>query len=136
MQNEKLMARIMDGLDTINKELKTAGERMVRVEDTVKRHDEVTFPDMKKELEKQSNALYRMESKQNDDIAHFTAEKEAIIMRIKPLEDDYLERQKVQKEKKDERKELTMDVKKGFIGHIVDGIKIALIALITWIITK
>lgn len=125
MQNETLMARIMDGLDTINKELKTAGERMVRVEDTVKRHDEVTFPEMKKELEKQSNALYRMESKQNDDISHFTAERESIIARIKPLEDDLKKRT----DTKDE-------VKSKFWGMIWGGIEKVTYIVIGYIITK
>lgn len=57
------------------------------VSTVVKRHDEVTFPDIQNELKTQSNALMRMESKQNKDILQFVEEKEKIHKRLEPLEE-------------------------------------------------
>lgn len=98
MESSTLMTRIMDSLDNLGKDVRTISERTIRVEDTVKRHDETTFPEMKTELIKQSNSLYRMESKQNEDMAKFVAEKEEIYKRLSPLEADLRKRVEASKD--------------------------------------
>ena len=123
------MTRIMDGIDTINTKLGEVSGRMMRVEDTVKRHDEVTFPDIKRELKEQSGALKRMESKQNEDMAKFIDEKELIYndlnSRLMVVEGDYKS-----------RTEVTNDIKKKVWDFSWEWLKIGLVAFITWIITK
>lgn len=51
MQSETLMTRIMDKLDKLSDDVKDISERAIRVEDTVKRHDEFNFPKMDSAIE-------------------------------------------------------------------------------------
>jgi hypothetical protein len=86
-------------------------KKMGEVSSIVKRHDEITFPEI-------TNTLTRMESKQNQDILRFMKEREMLDDRIKPLEDDY----KVRKQaSEDNRKEVRKIVWSG-IGLFVIGI--------------
>lgn len=62
-------------------------EKIGGITEIVKRHDEVTFPEIQ-------NSLLRMESKQNKDILQFIAAREEIHKRLEPLEADLLARQK------------------------------------------
>ena len=128
MDSSTLTSRIMDGIDNINKELKTAGERMVRVEDTVKRHDEVTFPDLQKSIEQGNQAIIRIESKQNEDMVKFVAEKNKLYNdiddRLKPLEAEHKARTEIKK-----------DIKKKVWESVWDWLKLGIVALVTWIIT-
>lgn len=82
-----IMTKLLEGQEKIIEKLATVSE-------IVRRHDTETFPKIEKELGKQSDALYRMESKQNEDMVKFIMEKEAVIARIKPLEEDLANRQK------------------------------------------
>lgn len=91
---QTIMSKLLDGQEKMNDKLTGISERTVRVEEVVRRHDEVTFPEIQKELKTQSNALYRMESKQNKDIIQFNESKEELGDRIKPLEADLEKRQK------------------------------------------
>lgn len=79
---------------TLTEHIFNISNQITKIGVTVDKHDKETFPKIESELLKQSDALYRMESKQNDDIEHFTKEKEDILARIKPLEDDLQKRQK------------------------------------------
>lgn len=112
--NDIVMTKLLEGQQITNDKLTQISERIVRVEETVKKHDETTFPSMQKELDKQSNALYRMESKQNADITYFTGEKEAVIERLKPLEDDLKKRQDAVKSTETEMKKIKWNmIEKG-----------------------
>ena len=82
---QSIMTKLLEGQDKMIEKLATVSE-------IVRRHDEVTFPEMKAELTKQSNSLYRMESKQNEDMTKFIAEKEEIYKRLTPLELDLRKR--------------------------------------------
>lgn len=110
---ETLMSKLLDGQDKIHDKLTIVGERMARVEQTVQRHDEVTFPEMKGELAKQSDALLRMESKQNADMIYFVDEKERVFNdlngRLEKVEADLKTRQ-------DNKKEV-----KSKVSHIIWG---------------
>lgn len=48
---DTLMSKLLDGQDKINDKLTIISERIVRVEDTVKRHDEFNFPKMEQAIE-------------------------------------------------------------------------------------
>jgi len=128
MQSEALMSCVLDGIDNINKELKAVSERIVRVEDTVKRHDEVTFPDMKRAIELGNNAVSRVESKQNEDMVAFVAEKNKVYTefneRLKPLEAE----QKA-------RNAIKTDIKKKVWEATWDWLKLGIVAFVTWVIT-
>lgn len=80
--------------NTILNKLFELSTKIDTVSAVVKRHDEVTFPEIQKELKTQSNALFRMESKHNQDYLQYVEAKEAIEVRIKPLEVDFAKRQK------------------------------------------
>ena len=85
MKEEALFTRVLNTLDDQTKEIAKIGE-------TVRRHDEITFPEMKIELKEQSKTLIRMESKQNEDMEAFVFEKEKMYQeldkRLTPLEKD------------------------------------------------
>lgn len=135
MDTNTLMNRIMNSLDELHKEARVTGERIIHVEDTVKRHDIETFPAIRKELENQSNALFRMESKQNADISRFISEKNLLIDRIKPLEQDYIHRMTEEKTREDNKKETKRDIKKKLVDTIWDWMKLIVVAIVTWLIT-
>ena len=78
---QSIMTKLLEGQDKINDKLQTISERTVRVEQTVQRHDTEIFPNI-------TNALFRMESKQNEDMTRFMIEKEQIYKRLTPLESD------------------------------------------------
>lgn len=84
---QTIMTKLLDGQERMNDKLTAISERTVRVEEVVRRHDEVTFPDIQE-------TLTRMESKQNKDILQFNESKEELNDRIKPLEVDFAKRQK------------------------------------------
>lgn len=48
---DTLLTKLLDGQDKINEKLTVISERIVRVEDTVKRHDEYNFPKMEVSIE-------------------------------------------------------------------------------------
>lgn len=60
-------------------------EKIGGITEIVKRHDEVTFPNIE-------GTLTRIESKHNQDYLQFIAEKEALNRRLLPLESDYNKR--------------------------------------------
>lgn len=70
---------------TILKQLFDMSTKIDTVATTVKRHDDITFPAMQKELKDQSESLLRMESKQNKDILQFVEEKEKIWAKLNPV---------------------------------------------------
>ena len=117
---QTIMTKLLDGQEKMTEKLATVAE-------IVRKHDVETFPEMKAELKKQSDALYRMESKQNDDIKHFTSEKEAIIARLKPLEEDLASRNEGKKETKNRVSTIIWGgVEKAsyiVIGYIITKIK-------------
>lgn len=84
--------------NTILNKLFELSTKIDTVATVVKRHDESTFPEIQKELKSQSNALFRMESKQNKDILQFIDEKEKIHTRLVPLEEHVKNSKKVNAE--------------------------------------
>jgi len=74
---------------------------------TVKRHDEVTFPEIQKELKNQSNTLTRIESKHNQDYLQFVDEKTKIVNRIVPLEEYVSNNKNIKAEDKKNWSEIT-----------------------------
>lgn len=122
MREETLMNKLLDGQEKMIEKLATVSE-------IVRRHDNETFPEMKKELTKQSDALYRMESKQNEDMVRFVSEKEKVYKelneRLKPLEEEY-------KNKSENKKET-----KSKVSSIVwGGVEKITYILIGWILVK
>jgi hypothetical protein len=85
MEKETLINKLLDG----HIEMK---ENVAKITEIVSRHDTVTFPEMKQDIKNTNEAVTRMESKQNEDLARFVAEKEVIYNRLKPLEDDLASR--------------------------------------------
>lgn len=73
----------------------------------VKRHDEVTFPEIQKELKNQSNTLTRIESKHNQDYLQFVEEKTKIVNIIVPLEDYVANNKNIKAEEKKNWGEMT-----------------------------
>lgn len=104
--------------NTILNKLFELSTKIDTVATVVKRHDESTFPEMQKELKSQSNALFRMESKQNKDILQFVQEKEAIHNRLKPLEEHVANH----KEIKAEDKKVWIDVTKHAISLLIGAV--------------
>ena len=72
---------------TLLKQIFDISSSLGEIRAIVKRHDDVTFPEMQKELKEQSFALKRMESKQNKDILQFVEEKEKIWAELNPVID-------------------------------------------------
>lgn len=121
MKDEALFNRLLNGQEESMKHLSKIGE-------IVRRHDEVTFPEMKTELNKQSQALIRMESKQNEDMSRFMAEKEKVYQefnkRLEPLENDLKT-----------RRDFTTDVKKKSWDTIWDWLKIGIVFVAGYLLT-
>lgn len=104
--------------NTILNKLFELSTKIDTVATVVKRHDESTFPEIQKELKSQSNALFRMESKQNKDILQFVEEKEKIQSRLVPLEEHLTNH----KELKAEDKKVWLDVIKHAVSLIVGAV--------------
>lgn len=109
--NEQLANTVLNKLFELSTKIDT-------VATTVKRHDEVTFPDIQKELKTQSNALFRMESKQNKDILQFVEKEEKIRARLVPLEEHVANH----KELKAEDKKVWVEISKHAISVVVGSI--------------
>lgn len=108
----------MTDLNLILNKLFELSTKIDTVATVVKRHDEVTFPEMQKELKTQSNALFRMESKQNKDILQFVEKEEKIRARLVPLE-EHVENHK---EIKAEDKKAWVDVTKHAISLVIGAV--------------
>ena len=127
--NDIIMTKLLEGQEKMHDKLTSISERAIHVEEIVKRHDDHTFPKIEKELEKQSNALFRMESKQNADMTYFVSEKEKVYNelngRLIKVEDDMKIRQDGKKE-----------VKVKLSGIIWGGIEKVSYIIVGYIITK
>lgn len=111
MKEETLMNKLLDG------HIKTT-ETLGKIGEILERHDKVTFPEIKKELLKQSDALYRMESQQNEDMYKFIQEKEVIYKRLKPLEDDFEKRAAFASGVKKKWSDITWDIIKDIVKYL------------------
>lgn len=85
---------------------------------TVKRHDDITFPEMQKNLKEQGLTLKRIESKHNQDYLQYVEAKENIEKRIEPLE----EHLKNHKEIKAEDKKVWVEITKHAISLIIGAV--------------
>lgn len=111
MNNDQLANTVLNKLFELSTKIDT-------VSAVVKRHDEVTFPEIQKELKTQSNALFRMESKQNKDILQFIEKEEKIRARLVPLEEHVANH----KELKAEDKKVWVDITKHAISLIIGAV--------------
>ena len=129
MNQETLMNKLLEGQENIKDKLHTIDVRTVTLEQTVNRHDVETFPDMKRDITETKHAVVRMESKQNEDMAVFIKEKERVYNelneRLKPLE-----------EERKARNAVTADIKKKVWDATWEWLKLAIVALTTWLITQ
>ena len=85
---------------------------------TVKRHDDITFPEMQAGIKEQGLTLKRIESKHNQDYLQYVETKEAIETRILPLEEHVTNH----KELKAEDKKVWVDVAKHAVSLIVGAV--------------
>lgn len=90
-------------------------EKVGKIAEIVKRHDEHTFPEI-------MATLVRMESKQNKDIEQFNKKSSEIEERIKPLEIDY----HLRKTQQDEFKSEIRKIRWGIVSAIVLGAVVGL----------
>lgn len=86
MDSQSLMTRIMDRLDTLGTDVKDISERAVRVEDTVKRHDEYTFPQIQKAIE-ELQATSKRDAKIVEDLCKIVSRSDG---RMKTMENDII----------------------------------------------
>lgn len=80
------MTRIMDKLDTLSSDVKDISERAIRVEDTVKRHDEFTFPEIQKAIEEIKSTAKR-DAKIVEDLCRVVSRSDG---RMKTMENDII----------------------------------------------
>lgn len=109
MEKDVLLNKLLDGHISMK-------ENIAKITEIVERHDKVTFPEMKADIKNTNEAVTRMESKQNEDMAKFIKEKELIYTRLKPLEEDY-----------EARKDTKIDTKKRLRDTIWNIVEKALI---------
>lgn len=93
-------------------------EQIGGITEIVKRHDTVTFPEIK-------DALARIESKHNQDYLQYVETREKIEKRLTPLEEDYISR----KSSKDDTSKRFKDTRFGVLEW-------AIIVLITAVTSK
>lgn len=121
MKEETLINKLLDGHIEMKATISKIGE-------IIERHDKVTFPEIKSELKRQSDALTRMELKQNEDMARFMGEKERVYKelneRLQPLERDLKT-----------RSDFTTDVKKKSWDTIWDWLKIGVVFMAGYLLT-
>lgn len=90
-----------------------------RISEIVKKHDDETFPKIMEVLDEQTNALKRMESKQNKDIVQFNQKAEELHIRLKPLEEEHQERILAKKDTSGKLKNLLWDMIKLIIATVI-----------------
>ena len=126
---QTLMTKLLDGQEKMIGELAT-------VREIVRRHDEITFPEMKVSMKEISDTVTRIDSKHNKDFillektrekerAEMLAKGESVERRLNILEDI--------QDKKDKTQE---KIKSKFWGILWGGIEKVTYIVIGYIITK
>lgn len=103
------MSKLLDGQDKMIEKLATVSE-------IVRRHDEVTFPNI-------TDQLTRMESKQNKDITLFTKKEEELREQMKDHKSDTDTRLKLVEADLKKRLDNTKDTKSHIKGILWGGIE-------------